>query len=28
VFEAVLRGTTSDYDEWRTPVGFAARVPA
>jgi branched-chain amino acid aminotransferase len=28
IFEAALRGTSSSYDEWRTPVGLAARVPA
>lgn len=27
-FERALRGTDSAYAEWRTPVGFASRVPA
>ncbi len=28
VLEGVLRGTDSSYAEWRTPVGFGARIPA
>jgi branched-chain amino acid aminotransferase len=28
VFEASLRGTKKTYADWRTPVGFASRVPA
>jgi branched-chain amino acid aminotransferase len=28
VFEASLRGTKETYADWRTPVGFASRVPA
>jgi branched-chain amino acid aminotransferase len=28
IFEATLRGTESGHAHWRTPVGFASRVPA
>jgi branched-chain amino acid aminotransferase len=28
VFEAALRGTERNFADWRTPVGFASRVPA